>query len=396
MTDQSAQADHGRARQVIPKINPLWQSLALRPAFIQPKLTISQPSDSYEQEADHIADRVMRMPESSVASASRSPARGFRDDRSSGNPLDQSTRNFMEPRLGHDLSHVRTHTDGQASRACRDLNAQAFTHRQDIYFGAGRSPGNDALTAHELTHVVQQTSPTNSGQHPSIQRKLELRPPGKGEASAFGRAQELVDRLNTVSPAIQYDLKGQSLNCTVKDAAALTHFDTVMKGFIDRVDIVPMRLLTSKGYVDGDPLFADSFINAYVDLDDLLADDIYSFQSDLLHFLTERFQVKRYEHLIGTNFSAQFDKAHQAGKDAEAAQLQYLFNDPSIAFNYVQEDAGRPWVNAFKSKDHGYRVFQVVSHNEREVAGGKMWVQKKDGTRMSMDDFRKERAAAPK
>jgi hypothetical protein len=37
------------------------------------------------------------------------------------------------------------------------LNAQAFTHRQGIYFGAGKSPGKDALTAHELCHVIQQT-----------------------------------------------------------------------------------------------------------------------------------------------------------------------------------------------------------------------------------------------
>ena len=29
---------------------------------IQPKLTINTPGDSYEQEADHIAEQVMRMP----------------------------------------------------------------------------------------------------------------------------------------------------------------------------------------------------------------------------------------------------------------------------------------------------------------------------------------------
>jgi Domain of unknown function (DUF4157) len=39
----------------------------------------------------------------------------------------------------------------------RDVHAQAFAHGQDIYFGAGKAPGKDALTAHELTHVVQQT-----------------------------------------------------------------------------------------------------------------------------------------------------------------------------------------------------------------------------------------------
>ncbi len=33
------------------------------PIFLQPKLAISQPGDPYEQEADRIADQVMRMPE---------------------------------------------------------------------------------------------------------------------------------------------------------------------------------------------------------------------------------------------------------------------------------------------------------------------------------------------
>lgn len=397
--DQSANADNYRAGPAISKRNPIWQSLALRAGAVQPKLTVSHPGDLHEREADHSADLVMQMPESQATPLSYSDLQTVAGEvsHSSGEPLDHSTRSFMEPRLGQDLSQVRTHTGGDAARVCQKFNAQAFTYHQDIYFGAGRVPGNDALTAHELTHVVQQTSATSQRQAPSIQRKLALRPPGKGEASAFGRAQELVDRLNTINPAIQYELKGQSLVYTVKDAApaALTHFDKVMKGFMDRDDVVPMRLITGKGYVGRGPLFADDFRSAYVDLDDLMADDLYSFQSDLLHFLTERFQVKNYERLIGTDFSAQFEKAHQAGKEAEAANLRELFNDPSIVFNYEQFDR-EPWVNAFKSMDHGYRVFQVVHHREREVAGGKMWVQKKDGTRVSMEDFRKERAAAAK
>ena len=43
-------------------LNPIWQSLALRPSAIQAKLSISQPGDTYEREADHIADQIMRMP----------------------------------------------------------------------------------------------------------------------------------------------------------------------------------------------------------------------------------------------------------------------------------------------------------------------------------------------
>jgi len=53
------------------------------------------------------------------------------------------------------------HADGQAAGLSRSLNAQAFTHGQDIYLGANRhDPGTTAgkrLLAHELTHVVQQT-----------------------------------------------------------------------------------------------------------------------------------------------------------------------------------------------------------------------------------------------
>jgi hypothetical protein len=38
----------------------------------------------------------------------------------------------------------------------KEVGAQAFAHGGDIYFGAGKSPGNNELTAHELTHTIQQ------------------------------------------------------------------------------------------------------------------------------------------------------------------------------------------------------------------------------------------------
>src|SRR5437660_12812535 len=41
--------------------NPLWQSLALRPDAVQPKLAVSQPDDPKERGAEQIADQVMRM-----------------------------------------------------------------------------------------------------------------------------------------------------------------------------------------------------------------------------------------------------------------------------------------------------------------------------------------------
>jgi len=36
-------------------------------AFFQPKLSVNQPDDVYEQEADAMADKVMRMPDSAIS-----------------------------------------------------------------------------------------------------------------------------------------------------------------------------------------------------------------------------------------------------------------------------------------------------------------------------------------
>ncbi len=80
--------------------------------------------------------------------------------RGNGQPLPDTDRSFMERRFGVDFSGVRAHTDSNAVQMSRELNAEAFTHGRDIYFGAGRyNPGTSAekrLLAHELTHVVQQ------------------------------------------------------------------------------------------------------------------------------------------------------------------------------------------------------------------------------------------------
>lgn len=82
--------------------------------------------------------------------------------RSSGSPLDLQTRSFMESRFGHDFSHVRLHTDAKAAESARAVGALAYTVGSDVVLGAGRhSVGTSdgrRLLAHELTHVVQQSS----------------------------------------------------------------------------------------------------------------------------------------------------------------------------------------------------------------------------------------------
>ncbi|MBA4142844.1 MAG: DUF4157 domain-containing protein [Nitrosospira sp.] len=74
-----------------------------------------------------------------------------------GSPLPEPVLAYMEPRFGMEFSHVRMHTGSESIQMNRDVGAKAFTHGSDIYYGADSSPTDLALTAHELTHVVQQT-----------------------------------------------------------------------------------------------------------------------------------------------------------------------------------------------------------------------------------------------
>jgi hypothetical protein len=80
--------------------------------------------------------------------------------RSHGQPLDASTRRFMESRFNYDFSRVRIHADDRASRSAREINALAYTVGRDVVFGAGQyKPGTregNNLLAHELTHTIQQ------------------------------------------------------------------------------------------------------------------------------------------------------------------------------------------------------------------------------------------------
>lgn len=77
-----------------------------------------------------------------------------------GSSLESDTRSEMESGFGADFSDVKIHTGNDAVQMSQKLNAQAFTHGNDIYFNEGKyNPGSDSgkhLLAHELTHTVQQ------------------------------------------------------------------------------------------------------------------------------------------------------------------------------------------------------------------------------------------------
>jgi outer membrane protein OmpA-like peptidoglycan-associated protein len=90
-----------------------------------------------------------------------------------GAPLDGAVRADMEAHFGVQLGDVRVHAGPKADRLTASLGARAFTQGRDIVFGEGRKPGSDALTAHEMAHVVQQAG--GGGFGPGLSRRSEPR-----------------------------------------------------------------------------------------------------------------------------------------------------------------------------------------------------------------------------
>lgn len=177
--------------------------------IIQPDLTVNAPGDRYEQEADRVAETVMRMPNRSTAlsssglhgflnpTVSRLPSisriqasgegaftaspnveAGIKQMQGGGQLLPESVRAYFEPRFGHDFSAVRIHTGAHAAKTAQSIHARAYTVGRDVAFGAGQySPetsGGKRLLAHELTHVIQQENSTADDAQGSIQRLGDL------------------------------------------------------------------------------------------------------------------------------------------------------------------------------------------------------------------------------
>ena len=112
-----------------------------------------------------------------------------------GQELDPDTKAEMEGAFGHDLSEVRLHTDSAASDAADSLNAKAFTMGTDIYFsdthsGDLSSTGGKELLAHELAHVMQQSS----GKVDLPGDSVKMGEPGDAYETAADRTAEAVVR----------------------------------------------------------------------------------------------------------------------------------------------------------------------------------------------------------
>jgi hypothetical protein len=186
---------------------------------VQGSFRVGKPGDSFEQEAEEVSSEVMAMPEGQV---SRQPeeeeekiqkqelpeeednvqasamGNDLRTDgawleqqvgstRGQGDILPESTRSFMESRMGADFNQVRIHTDDAAVSMNRSLQARAFTSGRDIYFNKGyyqpETPAGKHLIAHELTHVMQQGGASS----PQVQGDFALEPPERAEGDEFVR-----------------------------------------------------------------------------------------------------------------------------------------------------------------------------------------------------------------
>ena len=225
------QAESEPAREATPPVaqapapeNALWRAVSLG-ATVQRKPAISEPGDPAEQEADAVADQVMRMAEpdaigamppaiqrqcaecdaeydeklqrkdSGGGDAGVAPSSGdaaVQAARHGGTPLEPAARARFEPRFGRDFGQVRVHADPGAASAAHAVQASAYTVGRDIVFGSGQyqpdSPAGQRLLAHELAHVVQQGAAQDSGTDGArVQRKPKVdEPPPKKAAPPIG------------------------------------------------------------------------------------------------------------------------------------------------------------------------------------------------------------------
>lgn len=196
---------------------------------VHTKVTVNEPDDKYEKEAECVADAVMRTPvsERAIDAENRLPSvhiqrlcprrqRRHNEDKSlnyeeyeaelqrkentgmvppvtdpiqqqiqslrgGGRPLPRSMRSFFEPRFGENFRDVRLHMGSKADEIARSVNARAFALGNNIVFANGAyepdTKTGQRLLAHELTHVAQQASVTARRRLPAFGPSIIQRSP---------------------------------------------------------------------------------------------------------------------------------------------------------------------------------------------------------------------------
>ncbi len=188
-----------------PGARPFGGASHTRPAGIQAKLSVSQPGDPFEQEADRVSETILRMAEPAIQRqdcptcddereneliqrqvaapvASQATSALSAVPQGGGEALPGPVRDFFGSRFSaaggsvHDFSRVRIHTGPQADAAADAIHARAYTLGHDIVFAAGEyAPHTDA--GRRL--LGARADP----RHPAASGRAQRDPPGSSGSS---------------------------------------------------------------------------------------------------------------------------------------------------------------------------------------------------------------------
>jgi outer membrane protein OmpA-like peptidoglycan-associated protein len=235
------------------------QEEKLHTKAVQAKLAINRPGDAFEQEADRVADTVMRMPEAesvepfkslgaavpprlqrmcqecedekqtatsnsrqslsnnntqsntdpepdenlqakeipgAVPEMSSDSAAELSAFKGSGRMLPQSERRFFEPRFGYDFSNVRIHTDQRAESSARKINALAYTAGSHVVFGEGQYHPETGAGRRLIAHELAHVIQQRSGDN-----RLPTEIGGGSPKPQIGLTSTAVQRMGDVSQA---------------------------------------------------------------------------------------------------------------------------------------------------------------------------------------------------
>lgn len=101
-------------------------------------------------------DDVKTIAESLKGKKAKFKALDVKPERTKAIKLPKAVSDGLQEVFGAKLNKVRVHFGGNAMTMCKEVKAKAFTNGQDIYVSKPAFAKDNALLAHELTHVVQQ------------------------------------------------------------------------------------------------------------------------------------------------------------------------------------------------------------------------------------------------
>lgn len=299
------------------------------------KLTISEPGDRYEHEADRVAEQMVsgEQPSQSdqrdVSSRSTESVHDSVGNQSSGgHALNSETRHFFEPRFSHSFSNVRIHSDHAANESARSLGARAYTSDRHIFFASGEYQPSTRegrqLLAHELAHVVQQSHVPQQGRPHTlatslsrvssrqVQRKLNV----TGDTAGFAA---MANSIITVQSQVVVSSAGEVSLRSTDVQGPPTREQQELVTVLQRVigDPTTTAIQFIHGATSTTPAHRSVLIGAYataqIDLDDVAALGSglggTTTATALVHEITE--QYRRQVH------GEAFAPAHRAGERAE-------------------------------------------------------------------------------